>query len=918
MEDKPRSWSPWLRWAVLGVLAVTAGVVAASVGLPSLRSATREPVPPALFLADAPTRTIEARVSYPGADVHRPYGPLRSGDAGAVPPAPLRELARMESEGDVRGLAAAYLVRGNTQMAAPYLAKADDSPDVVSDKAVLALDRKDYAQALELLEGALKADPKHAQALWNRGLVLKELELWAQSAQAFEAVAALGEHGWAGEAKARAESLRGRLEGMDEWRKTVALGEAMVAGEKLVPPELLQKRPGVFRMYLYEAIRAAPSVDRLRALWPVAETLDARHGGSGLRDAIRWAEARDFRRRAPLAQRYLKLYRTHHVEGGLPAYLEEVRRAGERDLYMGALVREQKVREFLAPFEAFATQLQDPWFLLLAEHEKALAAMARGELLQAEQLLLRAVARCRAQPLGYRCIPIESTLGDLYRQLHRIPESNRHVMAARTAYRGDERWGDTPLLLLLGQNARYLGDGALARAYLEEALVRNPDDCAILHFVRTNDAVALLHDFSMKDARARMDEALSCKGRLSLAGAKALADLGRLSPDAAQEQRLLEGLDARRGEGKLAPGEQALATYIEGSLYVERDRARGEALLHRAIAEAQRLPSYNVDARKARAYSYTSLLFAAGRAGEYEQALALFGEEAGGTLPGRCLLTATVEDERTLVIVKGADGHLRGHHDVSRTTPLGDALEGLVPAALVALLHACEQVDVVARPPLHGRAGLLPADMAWAYYVPRPPPSKVPALDPGRRLVIADVVAPPTLELPALGSWQGTADARTTLLSGTRATPSRVLEAMTDVTEIEVHAHGLVNPNVSEASLLVLSPEADGRYALTAGEVKSRQLRGQPLVILAACRAAQGAPWTYASFSLPVAFIDAGASAVLAATVDIPDAEAEPFFDAVKERVRQGQSASTALRDVRMTWLVRNPESWVRYVLVFG
>lgn len=896
------------------VLAATAGTVAATVGLPHWRSTVAKPVSPALFLATAPTRTVEARVSYPGADVHRPYGPPRSGAAGAAPPAPLAELARLEAAGDVHGLAAAYLVRGNMEMAAPYLERAPESPDVASDRAVLALERKDYAEALELLEGALRARPGHAQALWNRGLVLRELELWTLAAQSFEAVAALGEHGWAGEARSRAEALRGNL--VDRWKETMDAAKALVAGASTVPPEMLQSKPGVFRAYLYEAIRAAGSVERLRELVPLAEALDTRYGGSALRDAIRWAQSRDFRHRGPLAARYLELYRTHQVAGGLPRYLEDVLRAGERDLFLGALVHERKVGEHLDTFAALAEQAADPWFLLLADHEKALAAIRRGELLVAEQLLLGAVARCQAQPIGYRCIPIETDLSDLYRQLHRLPESNQHALAALAGYRGDSRWNEERSLLQLGQNARYLEEAALARAYLEETLARSPRDCGIRHFVRANDALARLHAFSVGEARASMAEALSCDAPLSLAGAKTLVDLARMQPDAEQDRKLLEGLEALRRRGRLSPGELALATHIEGRFHVERERARGEQLLRRAIDDARRLPSYDVNARKTRAYSYSSLLFAAGKAGEYERALELFGEELEGALPQKCMLAVTVDDERTLVVGLGPDGRMLGHHDASRTAPLGEDLRGLVPEPVVAALRACEQVAVVARPPLHGRAGLLPADMAWAYHVLRPPLG-APSAAPMRRLVVADVTAPRALGLPALNAWDGRVEAGTTFLSGQDATPSRVLEAMAEATEVEVHAHGLVNPNLSEASLLVLSPEAGGRYALTAGEVQARRLQGQPLVILAACRAAHAAPWTYERFSLPVAFINAGARAVLAATVDVPDEQAGAFFNAVRERIRRGAHAAVALRDVRMEWLERDPRSWVRSVLVF-
>ncbi|MCP3139269.1 CHAT domain-containing protein [Pyxidicoccus xibeiensis] len=822
----------------------------------------------------------------------------------------------MEAAGDVHGLAAAYLVRGNAQMAVPYLQKAGDSPDVASDKAVMALDRKDYATALTLLERALQAQPKHAQALWNRGLVLRELDLWLLAAQSFEAVAELGEHGWAAEARARAKALRGRMDGLKEWRAAVAAGEALVAGTGTMSAEQLQARPGVFRMFLYEAMRVAPSVERLKALWPVAETLDARFGGSTLRDTLRWTEARDFRRRGPLAARYLELYRTHKVEGGLEAYLEEVRRAGERDLFLGALVREEKVSKHLGAFTEVASQVRDPWFLLLAEYEKGLQAISRGALLEAEQIYLGAVARCREQQLDYRCAPIHAVLGDLYRQLHRLPESNSQVLAARAAYRNDGRWGETRFLLLLGQNARYQGESALARALLEEALVRAPEDCGVRHFVRANDALALLGELSVAAARQRMSEALSCEGPLSLAGAKTMADLSRLSPNPEQDQRLLVGLESRRRTGSLSPGEMALATFIEGHFYMERDRARGEALLQRAIVEAKRLPSYNVDARKALSYSYRSLLVAAGRAGEYERALALFGEELGGTLPKRCLMAVSADDGRLLILAIGPDGRTKGHFEANHSKPLGTDARGVVPDELVEALRACPQVDVVARPPLHGQAELLPPDVAWAYYVLRPPPTRVPTVARSR-LVVADVEAPSALGLPPLGVWEQSPGEGTRVLSGSKATPSRVLEAMADATEIEVHAHGLVNPNVSEASLLVLSPESSGRYALTAGEVQARALRGQPLVILAACRAAKGAPWMHERFSLPVAFIDAGARTVLAATVDVPDAEAGPFFNEVRGRIQRGQHAASALRDVRMEWLARDPQSWVRAVLVF-
>ncbi|MFY1830636.1 hypothetical protein ACN47A_32280, partial [Myxococcus fulvus] len=117
MDAGSGSWIPRPKSAVLVALVVVAGGAAIMAGLRSRRVA---PVSPELFLTSAPVRMLEARVSYPGADVYRPYGPLRSAaDAGRAAPAPLSELARLEAAGDMHGLAVAYLVRRNAQMAAP-------------------------------------------------------------------------------------------------------------------------------------------------------------------------------------------------------------------------------------------------------------------------------------------------------------------------------------------------------------------------------------------------------------------------------------------------------------------------------------------------------------------------------------------------------------------------------------------------------------------------------------------------------------------------------------------------------------------------------------------------------------------------------------------------------------------------------
>ncbi|WNZ59690.1 CHAT domain-containing protein [Myxococcus sp. MxC21-1] len=88
-------------------------------------------------------------------------------------------------------------------------------------------------------------------------------------------------------------------------------------------------------------------------------------------------------------------------------------------------------------------------------------------------------------------------------------------------------------------------------------------------------------------------------------------------------------------------------------------------------------------------------------------------------------------------------------------------------------------------------------------------------------------------------------------------------------------------------------------------------------MLLATCSAARATPFLHESFSLPVAFIEAGAATVLASTVEIPDS-AGRFFEAVRERIRSGAPAALALRDARRTWLADHPSAdWVHGILLF-
>jgi cellulose synthase operon protein C len=871
------------------------------------------------WLTQAPTRTLEARLAWPAADRHRPYETLRSGRSGSGSSPPLRELARLEEAGDYEGLAAAWLLAGEPAQADSWLARSGDSPAADNDRAVLALERGEYAEALALLDRVLRSQPEHPQARWNRGLVLERLELPMSAARDFERIAALGEPGWADEARQRAETLRARsVREWESWRGANALGRELVRGGPLPSDEEVARHPGLFRLYLYDAVRSARTAQRVRELQPLAQALDTRVGGTVLQDFLRQVEARDFGRRAPLAEAYESLALAPQAPAVTEELLERLRRAGEPDLLLGTLVQAGAVAAHLDEFRALAAASRDPWFELMADQEQGRALAARGETREAERLLLAALERCGQARLSYRCTLLESELAALYRRLHRPAEAYRHGLEGRRFARDEHAtYFDWQLLMELGQVSRLRDQDALSRAWLDEAAEAEPKDCGVQHFVRSSNAGAFLTELRVDEARREMDQALRCGGALTLPGALALADLARSRPGPEDAAWMEKGVAALRSSERLSPGEKALAAQALGRFLLESHRSEGEALLRQALAEAARLSSRDVEARKTRAYGYTALLLAAGKAGEYERALALLEEEAGAPLPARCLLGLTVDDERTLLVARGPDGALSGRYDASRTAPL-TGVAGLIPEDFLRPLRACEHLTVLARPPLHGRSELLPDELAWSYLVTRPAVSPVPAL-PSRRLVVAEAQVPAELRLAPLRLWRtgppGEAD--TVELLGAAATPDRVLEEMRRATEIELHVHGLLRPEVSDAPLLVLSPEAGGREVLTADEIRARRLEGAPLVTLAACGAARSAPFLHEPFSLPAAFIEAGARTVFAATADIPDQEAAAFFSALRGRMRAGAPAALALRDERLEWLRRGGSDWVRHVLLF-
>jgi hypothetical protein len=934
-----------------------AGAAAASLALLAsvwlIRRPPDVPVSPALDLATAPVRAIEGRISYAAADPHRRYAVTRA--TGAARPAddvPLDTLARLERRNDLHGVAAAYLLLGDRSRASVYLDRAAATADVTADRALVQLLAGHPAEALITLHGVLTTDPRHPQALWNRALALRDLGLTASAAEAFDAVAALGEPGWAAEAAGRARELSRELRERESAFKRLARtdGPRLAIAPDAVSPEVARRFPGMARLMFYDAVRGAASAEAVRALAPLAHTLDTVYGGDTLTSyAARIAQS-DFIVRAPLAGRYAALVRGERLdEAAARALLGSLRAARADDILLGAILRTAPqghvVPEALPELRTLCEATHDPWFRLLAVERAIDTLIARHDDVAAEAAALPALAECETSHLDYRCVALTILVGRSYLTVARLPDARRLLTAAADRARRGGDWYQEQRFLELFVALATFGDDVsgntlpVARAYARELVLREPKNCELDAWGSKRLAVLLVNRVDLAAARAELAHIEAVLARCPevtpdmlqmFVAAHVLRDPASGSAD--DFARLRAQIAHARTEATAAA--LAMLDQIEGRLLLDRDRPAGTALLERAIARAEPLDAADIEARKARSYAYSLLAVDAGRAGEWDRVWSLLGRAAHTTSPSRCGLGAAVEDGASVVVVRDAAGASRGVYDGARGLPAIDARR-LVPADIQTGLDGCADVEVLARPPVQGLPLLLPDDRAWSYRLDgdraRPAPGASPARV--RRLVIANTEPPASLGVARLLPWRSSEppDVR---LEGPSATPSRALAELAEATFVEIHSHGVVDavkedfvamhaPSAVDAtgvdaSFLMLSPESDGRYALTAAEIRRQVLRGRPIVILAACHAAATASYRHAGWSLPAAFVEAGARAVIASTGVIDDDEAGAFFDDVRTRIEQGVPPAVALRDARIIWLGAHPgAAWVRSLMVF-
>jgi hypothetical protein len=758
----------------------------------------------------------------------------------------------------------------------------------------------DLDEAVRLTDEVLRADPQHAQARWNRGLALAGEGLPLAAAAELEQVT---DPAWADEARTRAAALRDEAgDRARAWYDARTAGYAMVQGGAVLPAATARRFPGTARLFFYDALRTAETDDRLDELAPIAAALDGAFGGDQLVRDLEAARARPAAARTALVAEYRHFLAgdTTLDQAGWERWLADARRAGADDLVLGALVVNDDVAAHLDEYARLAAATGDPWFAKLAAEQRGLAALAGDDLAGAERTWIAASAACAAAPVAYRCALIDRHLAGLYKRSHRFADARRYGRRALDAALRDGEHGVVLEALVELADIELFGDRyAMARAYVDEARLGAPDDCTVASAAARLRAEAALLERRFDAARDEYARAPACPQAVVTANAAALAvDLARDSADAA-DVAAAAAVVARYRERAAGPAEQLLADFLAARLAIDRDPAAAAALrdvLDRAASLDDALADkVAVGAR---------VTLAADRAGRGDWA-GFFAEVSpdGATAAGTCAIAAIADDARVAVAVRGADGALAGELTETRA-PL--SAPDLVPPSLRARLDGCDDVVVLALAPVLGLAELLPRTVAWSYRVGT---GAGPSTLPPRRVVVADARPPDALGLPHLSAWHGsTADV---FLRGAEAQPARVLAEMQDATEIEIHAHGLVDLSQSRAPVIALSPGADGAWALTADAMRGVELRGAPLVVLADCEIAALAP--YEALGLPTAMIRAGARAVIASPDPIDDREAGPFFEAVMERTRHGTSVARAI--AAEAELHAHP--WVSRLLVF-
>lgn len=886
--------------------------------------------PLALVWAPKSGNAALPRTTHPEADRFS-MGSRQMGPPAPTEPFPYEEFSQVLRRNDPIETAATLLLWARPSEAEARLKEArtmglvEDSADYWNALAATQIAQDRFQEALPLLAKTLKQQPKLAQAHWNRALTLEGLGLTLSASREYKEVSQLEPpgSGWAQEAQRRVERLAKDFEREPRWKAVIAAGDTLVDAGTLPSAELNLSDYAIARLYFYEAVRTRQSAEEVLALRPLASTLDPSGVLTRYTDGV---ARRDFTKRAPLARQYKALWKTIRLRMAMtPQHqkaVEALLSSGEDDLAVGTAVLLPQERSSLQVLEDRVAKLRDPWFEVLMRQRRAAAARASGDPREAARWLSQALAFCKDAAIAYRCAEAEFDMATIQSSLSELELAQEHAeKGVKLASSFNEHAMGLQLIELIAQIARLRSDVPVARAYLEEAAERAQKDKPSQHHIHQALANLALQELDFARARQEIDLALATGKPLTLAGAMDLADITRHLPAAGDEPAILRAVETYRAAA--SPGQQALWQHVLGRFYLSLQREPGRTYLQDTIRDVERRSPQeqerDQDLQRALAISYHELILDHGQRHDFPAALKLFAQEQGFPAPARCAVALTEETERSLLIVRGASGETWGRFEGDRHQRLPADMTGLIPDEALSMLRGCERVEVIARPPLYDRRNILPPDMAWSYRMrPKPLP---PSDGPGKHLVVSEVQyrqeqdqkRPQLLWTPVSGQNQ-----ELLLLRGQDATPTRVLQAMVDATEIDLATHG-DKEHSSNTSYLVLAPEPSGEDRLTVARLRTMaELKRAPFVVIAACEGGRTSPVYHEAVSLPAMLLRKGARGVLAVTVEIYDTEVNTFMNSVREEMQRGRPPAVALRDVRQRWLAGGKgKGWIDHVLLF-
>jgi hypothetical protein len=876
-----RAVPPRLRWVVAWAAVGLLVLSLAALGWQGSRG--ERPVESFAELLEG-GRPIAARLSFADADR---YWPLQ---ARRGRPRLERLLGRLDGQGQQAGVVAAYLLGGSLQQARAQARRMPPSAQVRSDLAAIELESGHPAEALALTEESLEGAPAVPRTLWNEALAREKLGFPLAAAAAFDEVAVAGERGWAHEASERAAALRaGQAVRLTRAHRIDEAAAALQARFSVPDPALVARNPELWREQFYEALRKASGAPRLDALAPLAATLDRIFGGA-------------------LLQGHIERVRQNGIAGE-PAALALTAPVFSR-------ARPEAERSQLVAAVDYAKGTGDDWLEIRAEGVLAIQEAVAGDAPGALARLAALIERCRAA--GFRRLAEEQRLRRSWVLdfRHTFPEA---VASSETALANVRALDDLPLervaLIRLAYHTAGRLDPGRVRAYFAELLGMTPASCEVQGLMAVLLANIALKRHDLPGVSREIKAGARCPEDLGASGANALRELVAAGGTHEEHELLVQTLAALRRRRGLPPSRELTLEALEARLLAPTP-AETLTRLQRLRGASLALPDDDWSG-SARTLINLPLVIDAVARGDHRLAFGLFLDLQRGHGPADqgCLLGLAVDGGTAVALVR--DG----------STALGD----LMPAdelrrrghqafsvAIRRALERCPEIAVVTPGELYGRPGLLPTRWAWAY---GGDPDPIARGSTRVRLVVAGARTPPELDLEPLSAWtalprRGT---QTIYRGGLEATPEEVLRRAPEADEIDFHVHGVFDRAISTVPYLALAPDRDGRYALTADAVRKMSLRAHaPVVLLAACQAARSGENTRTPWSLARAMLEAGASAVIAAPSEIPDADAGVFFEEVSQALDRTPSPAIAVQQVRQRHAapVGHP-NWLDEVVVF-